>query len=99
LKYDGPGFGKGGSGILKVDEKQVASNNVAHTIPFIMAIDETFDVGVDTRSPVDDKDYQVPFAFNGKLIKVTLNLKPEAMTAEDQKSFDDAARQVNLAAE
>ena len=26
-----------------------------HTIPFLMTIDETFDVGVDTRTPVDDK--------------------------------------------
>jgi arylsulfatase len=25
-----------------------------------MAIDETFDVGVDTRTPVEEKDYRVP---------------------------------------
>src|SRR6476620_2882773 len=67
--YDGPGFGKGGTGVLKVDDKEVATNKVAHTIPFIMAIDKTVDVGVDTRTPVDDKDYQVPFRFTGKLTK------------------------------
>src|SRR6266852_8722852 len=57
--YDGPGFAKGGTGVLKVDGKEVASKKVPHTTPFIMTIDETFDVGVDTRTPVDDKDYKV----------------------------------------
>ena len=48
FKYDGPGFGKGGTGVLKVDGKEVANKTMHHTIPFLMAIDETFDVGVDT---------------------------------------------------
>jgi hypothetical protein len=64
-----------------------------------MSIDETFDVGVDTRTSVDDKDYQVPFRFTGKLAKLTVNLKPEPMSAEDQKRWDEAAKRVNLAAE
>jgi arylsulfatase len=38
--------------------------------------DETFDVGVDTRTPIDDRDYQVPFRFTGKLVKLTVELKP-----------------------
>jgi arylsulfatase len=75
FKYDGPGFGKGGTGVLKVDDREVATNKVAHTIPFLMTIDETFDVGVDTRTPVDDKDYQVPFRFTGKLGKLTVSLR------------------------
>ncbi len=45
FKYDGPGFGKGGTGVLKVDGKTVATTTVPHTIPFIMTLDETFDVG------------------------------------------------------
>ena len=59
-----------------MDGKEVASRKVPHTIPFILSIDETFDVGVDTRRPVDDKDYQVPFRFTGKLNKLTVELKP-----------------------
>jgi arylsulfatase len=39
-------------------------------------VDETFDVGVDTRSPIDDHDYQVPFRFTGKLVKLTVELHP-----------------------
>ena len=99
FKYDGPGFGKGGSGVLSVDGHQVDSKTIPHTIPFLMSIDETFDVGVDTRTSVDDRDYQVPFRFTGKLAKLTVNLKPEPMSAEDQKRWDEAARRVNLAAE
>jgi len=99
FKYNGPGFGKGGSGILSVDGQSVDSKTIPHTIPFIMSIDETFDVGVDTRTGVDDKDYQVPFRFAGKLNKLTVNLKPEPMSAEDQKRRDEAVKRVNLAAE
>ncbi len=49
--YDGPGFGKGGNGVLSVDGAEVAKQAIPHTIPFVATIDESFDVGVDTRSP------------------------------------------------
>jgi hypothetical protein len=41
-----------------------------------VTIDETFDVGVDTRTGVDDGDYQVPFAFTGTIDKLTVALEP-----------------------
>jgi arylsulfatase len=85
FSYDGPGFGKGGTGVLKVDDKEVASSKVPHTIPFVMTIDESFDVGVDTRTPVDEKDYQVPFRFNGKLDKLTFRLGPVQLTSEEHQ--------------
>ena len=61
-----------------------------------MTIDETFDVGVDTRTPVDDKDYQVPFRFTGKIDKLTFKLGPEQLAAEDQKAKADAMARVQL---
>jgi arylsulfatase A-like enzyme len=85
FKYDGPGFGKGGTGVLRVDDKDVATRKVPHTIPFIMAIDETFDVGIDMRTPVDDNDYQVPFRFTGKLNKLTFKLGPTQLTSDDHQ--------------
>jgi arylsulfatase A-like enzyme len=88
--YDGPGFGKGGTGVLKVDDKEVANRKVPHTIPFLMAIDETFDVGVDLRTPVDDKDYQVPFRFTGKLAKLTYKLGPVQLTSDDHRAIQHA---------
>jgi len=74
FKYDGPGFGKGGTGVLSVDGKAVASKTIPHTIPFVETIYETFDVGVDTRTGVDDNDYQPPFRFTGKIDKLTVKL-------------------------
>jgi arylsulfatase A-like enzyme len=93
--YDGPGFGKGGTGLLKVDGKEVARKQIPHTIPFIMTIDETFDVGVDLRTPVDDKDYKVPFRFTGMLDKLTIKLAPEQLVAEDQKAKGEIMARVN----
>ena len=88
--YDGPGFGKGGTGLLKVDDIEVANKKIPHTIPVLMTIDETFDIGVDTRTPVDDKDYQVPFRFTGKLNKVTFKLGPTQLTSDERQAVQHA---------
>ena len=85
FKYDGPGFGKGGTGVLSVDGKEVAKKSVPHTIPAVMTIDESFDVGMDTRSGVDDNDYQPPFAFTGKVNKLTIKLVPPKRLAEEEE--------------
>ena len=71
---DGPGMAKGGSGVLKVDGEEVANQKIPHTVPALMPWDETFDVGVDTRTGVEDKDYQVPFEFTGTIGKLTVQL-------------------------
>jgi len=52
--------------VLKVDGRDLATLKVEHTIPFLIPADETFDVGVDTRTPVDSS-YQIPFRFDGKI--------------------------------
>src|SRR5262249_945085 len=87
--YDGPGFGKGGSGVLKVDGKEVATKKVPHTVPFIFQWDETFDVGSDTGTPVDDKDYQCPFRFTGKLNKLTVQVGPMQLEGKEKKALQD----------
>ncbi|WP_431323026.1 arylsulfatase [Rhizobium sp. YTU87027] len=71
---DSQRMGSGGTGILKVDGKEVASQKIPHTVPALMPWDETFDVGMDTRTGVDDKDYQVPFAFTGTIDKLSVQL-------------------------
>jgi hypothetical protein len=93
------GIGKGGTGVLKVDGREVASKRMTRTIPLILQWDETFDVGADTGTPVDDKDYQVPFRFTGKLNKLTLQLKPVALSAADRKMLQDKARRDNAASQ
>jgi arylsulfatase A-like enzyme len=84
FKYDGPGPGKGGTGVLTVDGKELARKKIAHTIPLLMAIDETFDVGIDTRTAVNN-DYKLPFRFTGTIDKLTFNLGPEQLTDADRK--------------
>ena len=95
FRYDGPGFGKGGTGVLKVDGKEVATNKIPHTIPFIISLEETFDVGVDTRTPVADKDYQVPFRFTGKLDKLTVKLGPVQLTSDEHQVIRHARAGAN----
>jgi arylsulfatase A-like enzyme len=95
FKYDGPGLGKGGTGVLSVDGKEVDNKKIPHTIPALMTIDETFDIGVDTRTGVDDKDYQPPFRFTGKLGKVTIKLGPNQMMAVDEKAKEEAVANAN----
>ena len=75
FKYDGPGVGKGGVGVLTVDGKEVDRKSMEHTIPFLLPADESFDVGLDTRTPVDFT-YDCPFRFTGSIDKLTFNLGP-----------------------
>src|SRR3977135_984992 len=88
--YDGPGIAKGGSGVLKGDTRLGATVKQANSISFLQVADETFDVGIDTRTGVNDKDYQVPFAFDGKINKLTVNLGPMQLAAADQKKAQEA---------
>ena len=94
FKYAGPGPAKGGTGVLYVDGKEVDRKTIEHTIPLLMSIDETFDIGLDTRTPVDFS-YEVPFAFTGTIDKLNYKLGPSQLSAEDQKKMDDAMARVN----
>ena len=76
FKYDGPGLGKGGTGTITVDGVEVGQGTFPHTVPFALEASETFDVGSDTGTGVNDADYQTPFAFDGKLNNLTLKLLP-----------------------
>jgi arylsulfatase A-like enzyme len=102
FKYDGlglatlafnnmSGIGRGGSGVLKVDGKVMATQTMERTVPLILQWDETFDVGADTGTPVDDKDYQVPFKFTGTLNKLTLKIDPPKLTAADERRLIEAS--------
>lgn len=101
FKYDGLGFatlpfndiggiGRGGTGVLKVDGAAVATQTMASTVPLTLPWDETFDIGADTGTPVDDQDYQVPFPFTGKIDKLTLSVEPPQLTPDDEKRLREA---------
>jgi len=88
--YDGPGPGKGGTGVLKVDGGDAATLKMDHSIPFVWPFYESFDVGVDTRSSVNEKDYQVPFRFNGTIDKLTFKLGPDQLMPKDRATLQQA---------
>ena len=74
--YDGGGLGKGGTGTLSVDGQQVGQSRFERTVPVRFSLDETFDVGEDTGTPiVEDYADRMPFRFTGKLEKVVIELK------------------------
>lgn len=86
------GIGRSGTGVLKVNGKAVTTQRMEHTIPLILQWDENFDVGADTGTPVDDRDYQVPFRFTGKLAKLTLKIARPVLTEADKKRLEQAHR-------
>jgi hypothetical protein len=78
--------------VLKVDGTAVATEKMEHTIPFILQWDESLDIGSDTGTPVDDDDYSTPFAFTGKLNKVSLTIERPKLSPEDVKRLMETAR-------
>lgn len=87
------GIGAGGTGVLKVDGKVVATQKMERTLPIILPWDETFDIGSDTGTPIDDKDYQIPFKFTGKLNKLTIKLDPPRLSEADIETLKKKLRE------
>jgi arylsulfatase A-like enzyme len=80
------GLGQPGTGTLKVDGKVVATQEMPHTLPMILQWDESFDIGSDTLTGVNDADYTPPFALTAKLNKLTLKVdRPQLSPADVQK--------------
>jgi arylsulfatase len=86
------GVGGPGTGSLKLDGKVVATKTMAKTLPMILQWDESFDIGSDTLTGVNDADYQPPFRFTGTLNKLTIKLNRPQLSAEDTKSLEAAMR-------
>jgi arylsulfatase len=70
----GPPVGRGGTGTLLVNGRPVARQAMTRTLPFAVQADETFDVGLDTGSSVDERDYRAPFRFSGRLERLLVTL-------------------------
>ncbi len=86
------GVGQGGTGVLKVDGREVATQKMENTLPFILQWDEALDIGSDTGTPVNDADYKPPFGFTGKLGKVTLTIDRPKLSPDDIKKLEAAQR-------
>jgi arylsulfatase len=95
--YDGGGVGKGGTMTISVNGQQVATGRIEHTQGMIFSADEGADVGEDAGTAVS-KNYAVPFKFDGKIGKVTIELKPmtTATSNEAEKARSEGALKMAL---
>ncbi len=101
FKYDGlgvgtlaynsiSGLGRSGTGTLKVDGKVVQTITMPKTLPMILQWDESFDIGSDSLTPVDDEDYKTPFTLTAKLNKLTINVDRPQLSPTDIKTLEAA---------
>ena len=104
FKYDGigagtlafnsfSGLGRSGTGTLKVDGKVVAEKTMPKTLPAILQWDESFDVGSDTLTGVNDADYKPPFALTATLHKLAIKVDRPQLSPEDVKKLEAAMRE------
>jgi arylsulfatase len=98
FKYDGGGLGKGGTVTLFVNDKQVAQGRVDETVPGRFSADETFDIGLDTGSPVSS-EYQSPNRYTGTIKKVEVHLEPAKLTGTEERKIGALQRGAALAAQ
>ena len=86
------GLGRGGTGTLKVNGKEVMTKKMEKTIPMILQWDEAFDIGSDTLTGVNDADYQPPFPLTAKLNKLTIKVNRPQLSPDDIQKLEAAMR-------
>lgn len=90
------GIGKGGTGTLKVDGVVVETKRMERTIPMTLQWDESFDIGSDTITGVNDADYLPPFALTAKFNKLTIKIDRPQLSPEDIQKFEAAEKQAAM---
>jgi arylsulfatase len=105
FKYDGlgigtmaynnfSGIGRPGIGTLKVDGKEVKTVKMEKTVPIILQWDESFDIGSDTITGVNDADYLPPFPLTAKLNKLTIKVDRPQLSPEEKKKLEEGMKKV-----
>jgi arylsulfatase len=88
------GLGRPGTGTLKVDGKVVETKKMAKTLPMILQWDESFDVGSDSITGVNDADYKPPFPLTAKLNKLTIEVDRPQLSPADIKKLEAGMKKV-----
>ncbi len=81
-------MGTGGTVTLRLGEKVIGEGHFKKQVPFRFTVNETFDVGCDTITPVSDR-YESPFPFTGKIKRVLVDIS--------DTDFKDLAAMAKLA--
>jgi arylsulfatase len=87
---DAPKPGAGGTGTLFLDGQKVAQGHVPKTEPYSFSADEGIDVGMDGETAVANDYTPINSRFTGKIMKVTVELKPSGLSGADRKAVEDA---------
>jgi len=95
--YDGGGVGKGGTATLLVNGTQVASGRIERTQGMIFSADETAGVGMDDATPVTTDYKERDNAFTGKILKVTVDVKPVGAAVKAEADTGQRAAAVKQA--
>ncbi|WP_291174978.1 arylsulfatase [Gimesia sp.] len=110
FKYDGiglgtmafnnfSGIGKSGTGTLKVDGKVVVTQKMEKTIPIILQWDESFDIGSDTITGVNDADYTPPFPLTAQFNKLMITIDRPQLSAEEKQKLEEGLKKMEAGRE
>jgi arylsulfatase len=77
LRPDGGGAGKGADLLLFVEGEQVGEGRTERSIPYLISLDETLDVGTDAGTPVTDDYPARGNEFNGTIKWLQVDLEPD----------------------
>ncbi len=106
FKYDGlgvgtlaynnmSGLGNSGTGTLRIDGKDVDTKRMDKTIGMILQWDESFDIGSDTLTGVNDQDYEPPFPLTAKLDKLTVKVDRPQLSEAEKKKLEEAMQKAS----
>ena len=76
-----------------MDGKDVDTKTMAKTLPMILQWDESFDIGSDTLTGVNDADYKPPFPLTAKLNKLTIKVDRPQLSPADIKKLEAAMKE------
>jgi arylsulfatase A-like enzyme len=77
FRYDGGGAGKGADLVLFIEGEEMGQGRTERSIPYLISLDETLDIGTDAGTPVTDDYPARGNEFNGKIKWVQIDLEPD----------------------
>jgi len=93
------GLGRPGTGTLKVDGKVVDTKKMEKTLPMILQWDESFDIGSDTLTGVNDDDYLPPYPLTAQFNKLTIKIDRPQLSPEEITKLEEGLKKVEAGRE
>ena len=82
-----------------MDGKEVQTITMPKTLPIILQWDESFDVGSDTITGINDADYKPPFPLTAQFNKLTIKIDRPKLTPDDIKKLEEGMQKAALGRE